>query len=77
MADPKRSRWVPNTAVLNMGIEKVVLKKVQQGLVPVKVKSGIQYSKLIEITNGLTLKDSIASNAQFLMDSESFIKIKK
>jgi Cu(I)/Ag(I) efflux system membrane fusion protein len=77
MADPKRSKWVPNTAVLNMGIEKVVLKKVQQGLVPVKVKSGIQYSKLIEITNGLTLKDSIASNAQFLMDSESFIKIKK
>ncbi|CAN1532453.1 AcrA Membrane-fusion protein [Spirosomataceae bacterium] len=77
MTQAKHSKWVANTAVLNMGIEKVVLKKVHQGLVPVKVKTGIQYNNLIEITDGLTQKDSIASNAQFLMDSESFIKIKK
>jgi Cu(I)/Ag(I) efflux system membrane fusion protein len=59
------------------GLRKSSTKKGSAGISTVKVKSGIQYSNLIEITDGLTLKDSIASNAQFLMDSESFIKIKK
>jgi len=77
MTKPQRSNWVANTSVLNMGLEKVVLKKYQNGLVPIKVKTGINYNSLIEITEGLTSTDSIAINAQFLMDSESFIKIKK
>ncbi len=77
MAKPQRSNWVSNTSVLNMGLEKVVLKKYQNGLVPVKVKTGIEYNNLIEIKQGLTSTDSIAINAQFLMDSESFIKIQK
>lgn len=77
MAKPQRSNWVASTSVLNMGLEKVVLKKYQNGLVPVKVNTGIKYNNLIEITEGLNPTDSIATNAQFLMDSESFIKIKK
>ncbi|MDR6563841.1 MULTISPECIES: efflux RND transporter periplasmic adaptor subunit [unclassified Arcicella] len=77
MTEPKHSNWVASTSVLDIGLENVVLKKYQQGLVPVKVKTGIKYNNLIEITNGLTQNDSIAINAQFLMDSESFIKIKK
>jgi hypothetical protein len=36
----------------------------------------IKYNNLIEITEGLNPTDSIAINAQFLMDSESFIKTK-
>lgn len=77
MTEAKHSKWVASTSVLNMGLEKVVLKKYQNGLVPVKVKTGIQYNNLIEITKGLSPTDSIAINAQFLMDSESFIKIRK
>ncbi|MCA0366379.1 MULTISPECIES: efflux RND transporter periplasmic adaptor subunit [Leadbetterellaceae] len=76
MAKPQRSNWVAATSVLNLGLEKVVFKKYQNGLAPVKVKTGIKYNNLIEITEGLNPTDSIAINAQFLMDSESFIKTK-
>lgn len=77
LINPKRSKWVVKTAVINLGLEKIVFKKYHQALIPVKVKTGIQYNNQIEIIDGLAQTDSIAINAQFLMDSESFIKIKK
>lgn len=68
--------WLPREAVLSLGLHHVVLKR-QNGLFQVSaVQTGITTDSLIQITSGLSAQDSVAANAQFLMDSESFIKVK-
>jgi Cu(I)/Ag(I) efflux system membrane fusion protein len=69
--------WLPREAVLSLGLRQVVLKK-ENGLFQVtSVQTGIATDSLIQIVSGLSAQDSVAANAQFLMDSESFIKIKE
>lgn len=69
--------WLPREAVLSLGLHQVVLKK-ENGLFQVSaVQTGITTDSLIRITGGLSPQDSVAANAQFLMDSESFIKVKE
>lgn len=69
--------WLPREAVLSLGLRQVVLKK-ENGLFQVSVvQTGITTDSLIRITGGLGPQDSVAANAQFLMDSESFIKVKE
>jgi Cu(I)/Ag(I) efflux system membrane fusion protein len=41
-----------------------------------KVETGLSYKNEIQIISGLAETDSVAANAQFLTDSESFIKVK-
>ncbi len=72
----KEAYWLPKEAVLSLGMEKVVFKKADGGFKGVKVSTGITHEKHIQVLNGLTATDSIAANAQYLMDSESFIKVK-
>jgi Cu(I)/Ag(I) efflux system membrane fusion protein len=68
--------WLPREAVLSLGLHQVVLKK-GNGLFQVRtVLTGITTDSLIQIIGGLDPQDSVAANAQFLMDSESFIKAK-
>ena len=69
--------WLPKQSVVSLGFDKVVFVKSQNGFLPKIVATGIETGNLLQITNGLTLADSVAANAQYLMDSESFIKIKK
>jgi Cu(I)/Ag(I) efflux system membrane fusion protein len=40
-----------------------------------KIETGISYKDQIQILSGLSSTDSVAGNAQFLIDSESFIKV--
>jgi Cu(I)/Ag(I) efflux system membrane fusion protein len=54
----------------------VVLVKQSNGFKVHAVQVGIVAGNEIQILNGLTVEDSVAANAQFLMDSESFIKTK-
>jgi len=69
--------WLPLEAVLSLGLHQVVMKK-ENGIFQVTaVQTGITTGSLIQITGGLGVQDSVAANARFLMDSESFIKIKK
>ena len=42
-----------------------------------EITTGNQFDNLIEVLKGIDAGDSIAYNAQFMIDSESFIKIKK
>lgn len=72
----KEAYWLPKEAVLSLGIDKVVFQKSDGGFKARKIVTGITHKKLIQVLNGLTTKDSVAVNAQFLMDSESFIKVK-
>ncbi len=70
------AEWLPKEAILSLGLEKVVFVKSSNGYRAQKVETGVSYKNLIQITGGITVADSVAANAQFLMDSESFIKIR-
>jgi Cu(I)/Ag(I) efflux system membrane fusion protein len=72
----KEAYWLPKEAVLSLGLDKVVFTKSNGGFKAIKINTGIIHNKHIQILNGLTVSDSVAANAQYLMDSESFIKIK-
>ncbi|MBK8787036.1 MAG: efflux RND transporter periplasmic adaptor subunit [Chitinophagaceae bacterium] len=72
----KEAYWLPKNAVVSLGLDKVVFKKTEGGFTIKKINTGITYKDLTQVLSGLTEKDSVAVNAQFLMDSESFIKIK-
>jgi Cu(I)/Ag(I) efflux system membrane fusion protein len=71
----KEADWLPKDAVLSLGIDKVVFIKTDGGFKAHKVETGLLYKNQVQILSGLTETDSIAANAQFLTDSESFIKI--
>jgi len=69
--------WLPREAVLSLGLHKVVLKR-ENGVFQVSaVQTGITTDSLIQITSGLSTQDSVAADAQFLLDSESFIKVNR
>ena len=67
--------WVPKAAVLDIGTKAVAFKKVNGVFEPAAVSTGLNAGKAIQITSGLSQTDVVAANAQFLVDSESFIKI--
>ncbi len=73
----KDAYWLPKESVLSMGMDKVVFQKTGSGFKAHNVNTGILYKDQIQIMNGLSPSDSVAVNAQYLMDSESFIKIKE
>ena len=75
--DSTEALWVPKEAVLDLGIEKIVFIKDRGVLKPRKIVLGTSAQSLVEIMQGLSSSDEIAANAQFLVDSESFIKTQK
>jgi membrane fusion protein, copper/silver efflux system len=75
-AKNKIANWLPKEAVLSMGDNKIVFIKSPGGYQTHNVKTGLVYNNRIEIINGLSPADSVAANAQYLMDGESIIKIK-
>jgi membrane fusion protein, copper/silver efflux system len=74
--NPKEANWLPKDAVLSLGIDKVVFIKSMGGFRAHKIETGLSYNNKIQIISGLNSTDSVAENAQFLIDSESFIKVK-
>lgn len=72
-----KAYWLPNESIVSLGLEKIVFIKQNGGFMAHRIKTGIVSNKKMEVKEGLTVQDSIAANAQYLMDSESFIKLKK
>lgn len=72
----KEAFWLPKEAVLSLGMDKVVFQKIDGGFKAQKINTGMLYKNHIQIISGLSATDSVAVNGQYLMDSESFIKIK-
>ena len=68
--------WLPREAVLSLGLDKVVFLKTTEGFKVHKIETGHIHKKLLQVTTGLMEKDSVAANAQYLIDSESFVKLK-
>lgn len=75
-ANTKEAYWLPKQAVLSLGMDKVVFQKTDGGFIARKINTGIIHEKHIQVIDGLAATDSVAINAQFLIDSESFIKVK-
>lgn len=66
--------WIPRTSIYNLGQTTIVWLKNGPVYSAHKVTTGTSTSNEVEIKSGLSVTDSIASNAQYLTDSESFIK---
>jgi Cu(I)/Ag(I) efflux system membrane fusion protein len=72
--DSVEGLWIPKEAVLDLGLEKIVFIKDRKVLKSRGVVTGTRTQNLVEIKQGLSSTDEIAANAQYLVDSESFIK---
>ena len=68
--------WLPKESVISLGQDKIVFLKSAGGFQTHVVKTGLNYNNKIQITKGLLATDSVAANAQYLMDAESIIKVK-
>lgn len=73
-AKPKAAWWLPKEAILSLGREKVVFKKEATGFRAIKITTGIEVNRQVQILTGLQKQDSVAVNAQYLVDNEAFIK---
>ncbi|MFZ1798905.1 MAG: efflux RND transporter periplasmic adaptor subunit, partial [Chitinophagaceae bacterium] len=71
------SNWLPKESVLSLGLNKVVFIKQGNVFEAHQVSTGITVNNLIQVTDGLNAKDSVAGNAQYLIDSEGFIRVEK
>ncbi|SDT18360.1 membrane fusion protein, Cu(I)/Ag(I) efflux system [Mucilaginibacter mallensis] len=68
--------WIPRSAVIDLGRTQIVWLKNGPVFQAHQVGTGVINGSEIQITKGLVVTDSLASNAQYLTDSESFIKTK-
>lgn len=67
--------WLPEEAVLSLGQQQITFQKQADTFRAIPVKTGLHINHKIQIISGLSPKDSVAANAQYLIDSESFIKV--
>lgn len=72
----KFSNWLPKESVLSLGFNKIVFLKEGDVFKAHSITTGVSANNLIQILGGLNVKDSVAENAQFLIDSEGFINVK-
>lgn len=75
LSGSKEALWLPQEAILDLGNEKIVFVSEGEVLKPKKVTTGIHSGNLIEIKSGLASYEEVAANAQYLVDSESFINV--
>src|SRR5476651_857048 len=68
--------WIPKSALIDLGRTQIVWLKMVSSYQAQQVNTGTVNGTQIQITKGLAATDSLASNAQYLTDSESFIKTK-
>lgn len=61
----KFDNWLPKESVLSLGLNKIVFLKKGGVFKAHPVSTGIKANDLIQITDGLGTKDSVAVNAQF------------
>jgi Cu(I)/Ag(I) efflux system membrane fusion protein len=69
------SLWIPLSAHSDLGTRKIVFVKHEGMFQPREISTGSQSGMWIEVLKGININDSLAYNAQFMIDSESFIKI--
>lgn len=73
-AGDRSANWLPEEAVLSLGLEKVVFVRTGEAFLARKIETGITNKHLVQVLSGLEKTEAVAANAQYLVDSESFIK---
>ena len=73
----KDASWLPLASVLNLGLDRAVFLRSGEGFRAQRIVTGLTHGNYIQVLDGLGATDSVAANAQFLVDSESFIKVKQ
>lgn len=73
-AGDRSADWLPEEAVLSLGLDKVVFVRNGESFTARKIETGIINKHLIQVLSGLERTEAVAANAQYLVDSESFIK---
>jgi Cu(I)/Ag(I) efflux system membrane fusion protein len=75
VAEPGKVLVVPQSAVLDSGLRKIVLLDLGEGrFAPRDVAIGRRGEGSVEIRNGLAEGDKVVTSANFLIDSESNLK---
>ncbi|WP_170309722.1 efflux RND transporter periplasmic adaptor subunit [Mucilaginibacter xinganensis] len=69
--------WLPGAAVQDLGQSKIVWIKEGSFYRAREVITGVTEGNEVQIKRGLSVTDSVAENAQYLTDSESFIKTQR
>jgi len=73
-ANPVKALWLTKQAMVSIGTKKMVFVKLENGFKAREINTGITINNYIQILKGITKNDTVAANAQYLIDSESFIK---
>ncbi|QKJ64236.1 efflux RND transporter periplasmic adaptor subunit [Flavobacterium sp. M31R6] len=66
--------WLQKQTLVSLGNKKVVFIKLDNGFKATAIQTGIEIDDFVQIIGGISVGDTIAKNAQYLIDSESFIK---
>ncbi|PJJ07628.1 Cu(I)/Ag(I) efflux system membrane fusion protein [Flavobacterium sp. 1] len=66
--------WLQKQTLVSLGNKKVVFLKLDNGFKATTIQTGIEIDDFVQIIGGVSVGDTIAKNAQYLIDSESFIK---
>lgn len=74
--NPMRAIWIQKQASVSIGNKKIVFIKMDNGFKAREIKTGIEINDFIQIIHGISVENAIARDAQYLIDSESFIKTK-
>jgi membrane fusion protein, copper/silver efflux system len=72
----KTTLWIPASARLDLGTKEIAFTKRRGIFRPKEIITSRQSADWIEVISGLEISDSIAYHAQFMIDSESFIKVR-
>jgi Cu(I)/Ag(I) efflux system membrane fusion protein len=65
--------WLQRKAVVNLGQKQIVFKKVKNYFKAQTISTGFLTDSLVQVVDGLTIGEKVAANAQYMVDSESFI----
>ncbi len=72
----KKALSIPKTSLINTGKHKIVYKKISEDKFTIEmIKTGIETDEYYEVIEGLKENDEIVLESNFLLDSESKIKL--
>jgi Cu(I)/Ag(I) efflux system membrane fusion protein len=72
--NPVKGIWLNKQAVVSIGTQKIVFLQKENGFKTAAIKTGIEINGFVQVTEGVSVHDTLAKNGQYLIDSGSFIK---
>ena len=71
---PATGWWLPRAAVVDLGTRQVAFVRRGRSFVPIAVQVGQRSASQVQVLRGLTGTEEVATNGQYLIDSESFVQ---